>query len=88
MDSCLIRPTEHVEFRVGDGGLVVDLTSPAIGYLSFLGIVSHTPINMIFHFKTEDTGISCWDSSAYLTGETFSGQAIEGSEFIQTVGCK
>jgi hypothetical protein len=44
--------------------------------------------DMILHFKTQDTGIVCGDTSASLTGETFGGQAIEGTDFIKTVGCK
>jgi hypothetical protein len=44
--------------------------------------------DMILHFKTQETGIVCGNTSASLTGETFGGQAIEGSDSIQTVGCK
>ena len=44
--------------------------------------------DMILHFNTQATGIQCGDSSASLTGETFSGQAIEGSDSINTAGCK
>ena len=45
-------------------------------------------IDLILHFKTQATGIKCGDVSALLTGETFGGQAIEGSDSIRTVGCK
>jgi hypothetical protein len=44
--------------------------------------------DMILHFNTQDTGIVCGHTSAALTGETFSGQLIEGSDSIETVGCK
>jgi hypothetical protein len=44
--------------------------------------------DLILHFNTQDTGIQCGDTSALLTGQTFSGQAIEGSDSIVTVGCK
>jgi hypothetical protein len=44
--------------------------------------------DMILHFRTQATGIVCGNTSASLTGETFSGQAIEGSDSIRTVGCK
>lgn len=44
--------------------------------------------DMILHFKTQDTGIQCGDTSASLTGETFDGQTIEGTDTIVTVGCK
>lgn len=42
----------------------------------------------ILHFNTQDTGIACGDTSASLTGETFGGLTIEGSDSIKTVGCK
>jgi hypothetical protein len=45
-------------------------------------------IDLLFHFRTQETGIQCGDTSASLTGKTFDGQAIEGSDSIQTVGCE
>lgn len=44
--------------------------------------------DMILHFNTQETGIQCGDTKAILTGETFSGQKIKGSDSIKTVGCK
>ncbi len=44
--------------------------------------------DLVLHFRTQDTGIVCGDTSASLTGKTISGQAIAGSDSIQTVGCK
>jgi YVTN family beta-propeller protein len=44
--------------------------------------------DMILHFNTQETGIQCGDTSASLTGETFGGEQIEGTDSIQTVGCK
>jgi concanavalin A-like lectin/glucanase superfamily protein len=44
--------------------------------------------DMILHFNTQDTGIVCGDTSASLTGETFGGQAIQGTDAIKTVACK
>lgn len=44
--------------------------------------------DMILHFNTQSTGIVCGGTSASLTGEIFSGQAIQGSDSINTVGCK
>jgi len=43
-------------------------------------------IDMILHFKTQETGIQSGDISASLTGGTFSGQIIQGSNCIKTVG--
>ncbi len=36
----------------------------------------------------QDTGIVCGETSASLTGQTFGGQAIEGSDSISTVPAK
>jgi hypothetical protein len=44
--------------------------------------------DLVLHFKTRATGIRCGDTSASLTGETFDGNSIHGSDFIKTVGCK
>lgn len=44
--------------------------------------------DLILHFNTQETGIVCGDTSALLTGESVSGQEIEGSDSIKTVGCK
>ena len=30
-------------------------------------------LNLVFHFKTQETGIQCDDTEASLTGETFGG---------------
>ncbi|MCI0553950.1 MAG: T9SS type A sorting domain-containing protein [Anaerolineae bacterium] len=44
-------------------------------------------MDLVLHFKTQDTGIQCGDTEASLTGQTCGGQAITGSDAIQTVGC-
>jgi len=43
--------------------------------------------DVLLHFKTQQTGIQCGDTSASLAGSTFSGKAIKGTDSIQTVGC-
>ncbi len=45
-------------------------------------------IDLILQFNTQDTGIACGDTSASLSGETFSGSAINGADSIKTAGCK
>ncbi len=45
-------------------------------------------LDLVLHFRTQETGIQCGDASVTLTGNTISGQAIEGSESISTKGCK
>lgn len=44
-------------------------------------------IDMILHFITQDTGITCGNVSASLTGAIVSGVMIAGSDSIETVGC-
>jgi hypothetical protein len=44
-------------------------------------------VDLLLHFATQQTGLRCGDSSARLTGNTFDGQEIEGSDSVRTVGC-
>jgi hypothetical protein len=44
--------------------------------------------DLLLNFNTAQTGIQCGDTSASLTGQTSSGEEIEGIDSIQTVGCK
>jgi hypothetical protein len=44
-------------------------------------------MDLLFHFNTQETGIVCGDTEATLTGETFDGQAITGTDSIETVPC-
>jgi hypothetical protein len=45
-------------------------------------------IDLILHFDIQQTGVQCGQTSAFLTGKTYSGQEIVGSDAIATVGCK
>jgi hypothetical protein len=45
-------------------------------------------IDLGFHFRFEKTELDCEDEEAWLTGETYDGQAIEGKDAIRTVGGK
>lgn len=44
--------------------------------------------DLVLHFNTQETGIQCGDTEATLTGETLGGQAVEGTDSVNTVGCK
>jgi hypothetical protein len=44
--------------------------------------------DLLLFFNIQDTGIQCRETSASLTGKTVSGQVIEGSDAITTVGCR
>ena len=43
--------------------------------------------DLLLYFKTRKSGIACGDTEATLTGETYDGQAITGTDAIKTVGC-
>ncbi len=44
--------------------------------------------DMVFHFKTQETGIACGDTDATLTGEADAGDIqFTGTDTVKTVGC-
>ena len=45
-------------------------------------------LDLLLHFRTQETGIRCGDTSATVSGETFSGRPILGTDTVVTVGCK
>lgn len=45
-------------------------------------------LDLVLHFRTQESGIQCGDTDASLTGETFDGQAIQGMDSIVTVSCR
>jgi hypothetical protein len=44
--------------------------------------------DLVLHFNTREAGIQCGRTAVTLTGQTSDGQAITGTDTIQTVGCK
>ena len=44
--------------------------------------------DLLLHFKTAETGIACGDTSASLSGTTFGGEAIQGTDSVTAVPCK
>lgn len=44
--------------------------------------------DLALKFNTQDTGITCGDTEATLTGQTFDGVQITGRDSINTAGCK
>jgi len=44
-------------------------------------------LDLLLHFKTQETGIQCGDVTATLTGVTNNIKEIEGTDNINTVGC-
>lgn len=45
-------------------------------------------LDLVLHFSTPETGIVCGASAASLSGVTTGGLPIEGSDSVQTVGCR
>jgi hypothetical protein len=79
-DATTVDPTT---VRFGRSG-----TEAAVVQSALEDVNSDGRPDLILHFRTQETGIKCGDTSASLTGHTTSGQAIQGSDAIVTVGCK
>jgi Concanavalin A-like lectin/glucanases superfamily len=62
-------------------------TEAAPAHVGLAGVDRDHETDLILHFETQQTGLECGDSSAALTGQTWSGHAIRGSDSILTVGC-
>jgi len=45
-------------------------------------------MDLALKFNTQDTGIACGDTEATLTGNTFDGVQITGTDSLKTVGCR
>ena len=45
-------------------------------------------LDLVAHFKTSATGLGCSSTTAAITGTTYGGKPIAGSDSIQVVGCK
>jgi hypothetical protein len=44
--------------------------------------------DLLLYFKVQASGFACGNTSASLTGQTFSGQAIQGTDSVKIVGCQ
>ena len=45
-------------------------------------------LDQVFYFLTEETGIACGDTEATLTGVTYEGVVVSGTDSIITMGCQ
>lgn len=45
-------------------------------------------VDLVLHFKTQETGIKCGNTHVAITGKTTDGQEVAGLDSIQMVGCK
>lgn len=69
--------------RFGPGG-----ASEAHGKGHLEDVDGDGDIDLVLHFLTELSGIKCNSTEVSLTGETFAGRPIEGSDSVKTAGCR
>ena len=88
--SVAILSTDEINVSVIDSdsvrfGVNGDEASPV--HVVFEDVDGDGINDMILQFNTQDTGVVCGDTSLNLTGSTFTGIGIQGSDSIQTVSC-
>ena len=42
--------------------------------------------DLVFHFRLGETGLTCGSTDGILVGQTFGGQAVEGTDAVRMVG--
>jgi hypothetical protein len=79
----------------GFDAMMVDPASAGFGpnqagpvHVGFEDVDSDGYLDMVLHFRIQETGIQCGDTSAGLTGQTLDGAAFEASDSVKTAGCK
>ncbi len=72
----------QMSLSVGTGG------APAANGSGVIDIDGDGRLDLLLHFWTRESGIACGDTSASLTGSTYTGQTFRGSDSIVTVGCR
>jgi hypothetical protein len=77
-----------VEFGSDSSSPAHDLNDPAVIAEHTVDVDDDGDSDLVLHFKTRRTGIECGHTSTSLTGETYEGQPIRGSDSINTVGCR
>ncbi len=63
-------------------------STPSANQVHFEDVNGDGIIDLVAQFPTQQIGIRCNDTALFLTGKTTSGVGIQGSEELQTVGCK
>ena len=56
--------------------------------LAFVDVDGDGNPDMVLHFNTQETGLTCDSTFGVLTGQTIRGQQLMGIDAIQTVGCE
>lgn len=78
-----VSSIDPASLRFGPGG-----STPSPNQVHFEDVNGDGIIDLVAQFPTQKIGIRCNDTALFLTGKTTSGAGIQGSEELQTVGCK
>lgn len=78
-----VSSIDTASLRLGPGG-----AAPAPNQIHFEDVNGDGIIDLLTQFPTQQIGIRCNDAALFLTGKTTGGTGIQGSEELQTVGCK
>jgi len=79
-DALLIDPDT---VRFGPAGAPRVHTQPHVEDVDYDG-----DMDLLFHFRTQETGIQCGDTEATLTGETWDGASVSGTDSVNPAGCR
>ena len=82
-DTFDVLEVDVTTLAFGPGGAPIAHLNGHLQDVDYDGIM-----DLMLHFRTQDTGIACGDESATLAGETLDGQPFDGTDSIQTVGCR
>lgn len=63
-----------------------NLASPAHSALE--DVNGDGQVDLVLHFRTQDTGIGCGDTSASVSGLLVDGRAFSGTDSVSTSGCR
>jgi alpha-tubulin suppressor-like RCC1 family protein len=75
-------------FGPAEAAPALDLGNPWVFLFSHRDVNHDGNMDLVSHYRTEETGIAMGDTEACLTGETLDGTPIEGCDAIETVpGC-
>lgn len=78
-----VSAIDPASLRLGPGG-----STPAPNQVHFEDVNGDGFVDLVAQFPTQKIGLRCLDTAVFLTGKTKDGTPIQGSEAVQTVGCK
>ncbi|MDH3626606.1 MAG: PQQ-binding-like beta-propeller repeat protein [Acidobacteriota bacterium] len=77
-----------LRFGPDEGACRHDLTDPFTFSEHLKDMNLDGNMDLMLHFNTQDTGILCGETEATLWGVLLGGSPFEGTDSLQTVGCK